>query len=63
VLAVNKIDLVGYDQAVFDAIVAEYREFAARIGIKQFAIPISGASGDNITPLSAQHALVRRPAR
>ena len=34
VLAVNKMDLVDYDQAVFDKIVADYREFAADIGIE-----------------------------
>lgn len=50
VLAVNKMDLVGYDQATFDAIVADYRQFAAEIGITQFTpIPISGFKGDNIT--------------
>jgi bifunctional enzyme CysN/CysC len=50
VLAVNKMDLVGYDRAVFDKIVADYREFAASIGIEDFtAIPISGFKGDNIT--------------
>jgi bifunctional enzyme CysN/CysC len=50
VLAVNKMDLVGYDQATFDAIVADYRAFAADIGIDEFtAIPISGFKGDNIT--------------
>jgi bifunctional enzyme CysN/CysC len=50
VLAVNKMDLVGYDQAAFDAIVAEYRAFADSIGIGDFtAIPISGYKGDNIT--------------
>jgi bifunctional enzyme CysN/CysC len=50
VLAVNKMDLVGYDQSVFDAIVAEYGEFARNIGIDAFtAIPISGFKGDNIT--------------
>ncbi|MCB1411096.1 MAG: adenylyl-sulfate kinase, partial [Rhodobacteraceae bacterium] len=43
VLAVNKMDLVGYDQAVFDRIVSDYRAFAAQIGIAEFtAIPISG---------------------
>ncbi|MFI4972973.1 MAG: sulfate adenylyltransferase subunit CysN [Caulobacterales bacterium] len=53
VLAVNKMDLVGYDQAVFDAIVADYRAFAARIGIGEFlAIPISGLKGDNIASRS-----------
>ena len=51
VLAVNKMDLVGYDQATFDAIVADYRDFAEGIGISEFtAIPISGFKGDNITP-------------
>ncbi|MFM9976603.1 MAG: sulfate adenylyltransferase subunit CysN [Sphingomonadaceae bacterium] len=50
VLAVNKMDLVDYDQAVFDAIVANYRAFAEGIGIKDFtALPISGFKGDNIT--------------
>jgi bifunctional enzyme CysN/CysC len=50
VLAVNKMDLVGYDQSTFDAIVAEYGEFAREIGIERFtAIPISGFKGDNIT--------------
>ena len=50
VLAVNKMDLIGYDQAKFDAIVAVYEEFARSIGIESFtAIPISGLAGDNIT--------------
>ena len=50
VLAVNKMDLIGYDQAKFDAIVADYEEFAKSIGIESFtAIPISGLAGDNIT--------------
>ncbi|AUX68280.1 adenylyl-sulfate kinase [Porphyrobacter sp. HT-58-2] len=54
VLAVNKMDLVGYDQAVFDRIVADYRAFASSIGIADFtAIPISGFKGDNITAASA----------
>ena len=50
VLAVNKMDLVGYDRQVFDSIVADYRAFATSIGIADFtAIPISGFKGDNIT--------------
>ncbi|MBA2919632.1 sulfate adenylyltransferase subunit CysN [Sphingomonas sp. MAH-20] len=49
VLAVNKMDLVGYGEAVFDRIVADYRAFAASIGIADFlAIPVSGLAGDNI---------------
>ena len=54
VLAVNKMDLVGYDEARFDAIVADYAAFAASIGITSFvAIPISGVHGDNIASASA----------
>ncbi|WP_066818975.1 sulfate adenylyltransferase subunit CysN [Sphingomonas mali] len=53
VLAVNKMDLVEYDQATYDAIVADYAHFATSIGIDEFtAIPISGFKGDNITALS-----------
>ena len=54
VLAVNKMDLVGYsDQARFDEIVADYRAFAAEVGIKSvLAIPISGLAGDNIASVS-----------
>jgi bifunctional enzyme CysN/CysC len=53
VLAVNKMDLIDYDQARYDAIVADYRAFAAGIGIMNFLpIPISGLVGDNITAAS-----------
>ena len=50
VLAVNKMDLIDYDQAQYDAIVADYTAFARSIGITDFtAMPISGFKGDNIT--------------
>ena len=62
VLAVNKMDLVGYDQARFDEIVADYRAFAGSIGIAGFtAIPISGFRGDNITTRSANTAWYAGP--
>jgi bifunctional enzyme CysN/CysC len=49
VLAVNKMDLVGYDQSVFDEIVAGYRELAAQLGIAHVtAIPLSALQGDNL---------------
>jgi bifunctional enzyme CysN/CysC len=49
VLVVNKIDLVDYDQAVFDRIVAEYRAFAEPLGFKTLeAIPVSALRGDNM---------------
>jgi len=50
VLAINKMDLVEYSHQVFERIVAEYRAFAERIGLKDVvAIPVSGLRGDNIT--------------
>jgi bifunctional enzyme CysN/CysC len=49
VLAVNKMDLVDYDQGAFDAICADYRAFAEQVGIEDWvAIPVSGLNGDNI---------------
>src|SRR5687767_4350701 len=49
VLAVNKMDLVDYDQAAFDGICADYRTFADQIGISDWvAIPVSGLAGDNV---------------
>lgn len=49
VLAVNKMDLVGWSKPVFDAIVDDYRAFASQIGLTDItAIPISGLKGDNI---------------
>jgi len=54
VLAVNKMDLIGYDQAKYEAIVADYAAFAKSIGIESFVpLPISGFVGDNITTRSA----------
>ena len=53
VLAVNKMDLIGYDQGKYDAIVADYAAFARSIGIESFVpMPISGFKGDNITTRS-----------
>ena len=63
VLAVNKIDLVGYDQTVFNAIEAEYRAFAKDLGFETLvAIPVSALRGDNILAPSPADALVQRPA-
>ncbi|WP_294258885.1 sulfate adenylyltransferase subunit CysN [uncultured Sphingomonas sp.] len=53
VVAVNKMDLVDYDQNVFERIVDDYAAFAQSIGIQDFtAIPISGFQGDNVTTRS-----------
>ena len=62
VLAVNKMDLVDYQQAAFDNIVSNYENFAAGIGNKGFqAIPISGLKGDNIIQNSKNISWYRGP--
>ncbi len=49
VLAVNKMDMVGWSGEIFDAIVGEFTDFATQIGLRDFlAIPISALKGDNI---------------
>jgi bifunctional enzyme CysN/CysC len=54
VLAINKMDLVQYSPEVFAKIEAEYRAFAAQIGLTAIhALPISGVHGDNIVDKSA----------
>ncbi|MFI2229258.1 sulfate adenylyltransferase subunit CysN [Nocardia testacea] len=54
VLAVNKLDLVGYSQERFDEIESDYREFAAGIGLTDVTcIPISALRGDNIIESSS----------
>jgi bifunctional enzyme CysN/CysC len=55
VLAINKMDLVGYAADVYQRIVAEYRAFAEQIGIRDcVAVPISALRGDNVTAPSTQ---------
>ena len=50
VLAVNKMDLVGYEQHVFDDIVAGYQMLAEQLGIEQVTfIPLSALNGDNLS--------------
>jgi bifunctional enzyme CysN/CysC len=52
-LAVNKMDLVGYEEAVFRRIEGEYRQFAESLGIGHVtAIPLSALRGDNVVTRS-----------
>ncbi|MEO8224518.1 MAG: sulfate adenylyltransferase subunit CysN, partial [Gammaproteobacteria bacterium] len=49
VLAINKMDLVGYSEAVFNRIVDEYRVFAGNLNLDEItAIPLSALRGDNM---------------
>jgi bifunctional enzyme CysN/CysC len=63
VLAVNKMDLVGYSQKVFDAYVAKYMSFAKELGIEQVqCIPISALRGDNVVAPSPSMSWYRGAA-
>ncbi|WP_395613006.1 adenylyl-sulfate kinase [Allosphingosinicella sp.] len=63
VLAVNKLDLVGYDQKRFDGIVADFAAFAGSVDIDAVtAIPVSALAGDNITAVSPNMPWYSGPA-
>ena len=53
VIAVNKMDLVGYDERVFRQIEQEFRTFLSRFGsIEPYIVPISALTGDNVVARS-----------
>ena len=53
-LAVNKMDLVDYDEGIYNAIVNDYRELAVELGIEHVqAVPLSALKGDNLIDRSA----------
>ena len=63
VLAVNKMDAVGYDPAIFAQIEKDYRAFAGQVGLTQIlAIPISALKGDNVTARSKNTPYYHGPA-
>ncbi|WGX97735.1 sulfate adenylyltransferase subunit 1 [Nocardioides sp. L-11A] len=53
VLAVNKMDLVGFDQAIYEKIYAEFTQFATKLNVPDLeVIPISALQGDNVVTRS-----------
>ena len=49
IVAVNKMDLIGYDQSKYDRIVAAYQQFAQQLGLRDVTpIPLSALAGDNV---------------
>jgi bifunctional enzyme CysN/CysC len=53
VLCINKMDLVGFDQAVFDNIREEFRQFSMKLDVQDLSfIPISALGGDNVVSRS-----------
>jgi bifunctional enzyme CysN/CysC len=63
VLAINKMDLVGYSRQVYSEIESDYREFASRIGLEDVTcIPISAVHGDNVVEPSPKMPWYEGPA-
>ena len=63
VLAINKMDEVGFAQETFDSILEDYRKFAKQIGLADIvAIPISALKGDNVTETSPRTPWYPGPA-
>src|SRR5882757_8894928 len=53
-IAVNKMDLVDYDEEVFDAIVRDFSDFARGLNVRDIVyVPISAKYGDNVVDRSA----------
>ncbi|MEA2443453.1 MAG: hypothetical protein QOJ12_745, partial [Thermoleophilales bacterium] len=53
VVAVNKMDLVDWDEAVFDRVTADFRDFASKLEVKDVTfIPVSALNGDNVVDRS-----------
>jgi sulfate adenylyltransferase subunit 1 len=62
VVAVNKMDLIDYDQATYERIVKAYQEFAATLGLKDITpIPLSALTGDNVVDASEKMAWYQGP--
>jgi sulfate adenylyltransferase large subunit len=54
VIAINKMDLVGYDQAVFEEIVRDFKQFLGEAKIQSYFVPISALAGDNVVSPSSK---------
>jgi bifunctional enzyme CysN/CysC len=62
VLAVNKIDLVNFDEATFDRIVGDWATFASGLGFTSLVpVPVSARFGDNVTARSGNTPWYRGP--
>src|SRR6202008_2260932 len=62
VLAVNKMDLVGFDENCFEEIATRFSSFAAGLGnVSIRAIPLAARSGDNLTTRSTRMPWYRGP--
>jgi len=63
IVAVNKMDLIEFDQDRFDAIEAEYRAFASKLGLQQVAcLPVVALDGDNVLKPSQRLSWYQGPS-
>ncbi|GHI30384.1 sulfate adenylyltransferase subunit 1 [Streptomyces daghestanicus] len=63
VLAVNKMDLVGYQESVFAAIAEEFTAYATELGLPSCTpVPVSALAGDNVVDRSAHMDWYRGPS-
>jgi sulfate adenylyltransferase subunit 1 len=63
VAAVNKMDLVGFSQEVFERVSGEFREFAVQLGIRNvYSVPVSALEGDNVVRRSKRMPWFEGPA-
>jgi bifunctional enzyme CysN/CysC len=63
VVCVNKMDLVGYDEAAFEAVKAQFREFAMKLDVPDLTfVPISALHGDNVVERSPNMAWYHGPS-
>jgi bifunctional enzyme CysN/CysC len=62
VACVNKMDLVGFDEAAFDAVAGDFREIATKLDIPDITlIPVSALNGDNVVDRSTEMAWYEGP--
>lgn len=62
IVAVNKMDLINYDQTIYNQIVASYQQFAQQLGLKDIhPIPLSALAGDNVVTRSEKLSWYQGP--
>ena len=63
VVAINKMDINGFDQSIYNAIEVDFRDFAKDLGFEDIScIPMSALDGDNVTTKSEKSDWYKGPA-
>lgn len=62
IIAVNKMDLIGYQKNIYEEIIKEYKEFAKKLNFDSiYDIPVSALNGDNILNSTTKLSWFRGP--